>query len=296
MKLSVIVYASNNQDDLHKCIRTLNGQIGMEKGDVEILVIDDASRDRTPSIILNFEKELGILPFLKNVQTGFVSCVNEAHVHAKGKYLFVIRASDAVTHLRFFDIAVDELEKHKGASVFSGVTRMQNERSVSVGSEGMYAGRDGTTDNTFRSHFGLRESKLIDGKTFLDGFLSGKNELSQRASILRRSDLLKDKLINPKYNHLGMYFLCNIQGAKKAPIYSPNAFVIGKAPPNISLRETVMDYALAEGHMKKLASKGSVGAWAEWDIRARSMTVESEKPVVSQKPVFARQVKAFHTQ
>lgn len=293
MKLSVIVYSKNNQNDIYKCIQTIRGQT-FKREEVEVIMIDDASKDNTPNLIAGYESKYDVIPMLKNIETSLADCVNEAFEKCTGEYLYVIRACDIVSHLQFFDVAITALDRNPGCSTYSGLTRVHDSRGMFLRTEGMIEGKDGTSERYVTTRLGLRGHKIVEGGTFFEGFLKGWNEASERATIYRKSDIIRETLVLKQCKQTCLFFLANMQSSRRCMIFSPNSFVRGVDPSQeVPYSELSKEYKEAEVCLKKMKAKGSKEAWESWGKRVLMMKIEAEKPRVQQQPVFARQVATF---
>ncbi len=85
IRLSIIVPVHNNTRDLQECLATLRDQCGP---DSEIIVVDDASMDETPSIAARSGAR--VLRLAKN--SGPAAARNHGARHARGEILFFVDA------------------------------------------------------------------------------------------------------------------------------------------------------------------------------------------------------------
>lgn len=91
--LSVIVPCYQSQDYMEHCIKTLL----TGKDDVEILVIDDGSKDQTLSIAQKYESEFpDIVRAIHQENKGHGGALNTGIANAKGIYLKVVDSDDWV--------------------------------------------------------------------------------------------------------------------------------------------------------------------------------------------------------
>jgi GT2 family glycosyltransferase len=106
MLVSVIVPVYNNSKDLHECLSAL---IASSCRDTEILVVDDASTDETPSVGLRMG--VRVLRLAKN--SGPAAARNCGAAHARGDVLFfvdadVVLSPDAIQHVSLlFEVQPD---------------------------------------------------------------------------------------------------------------------------------------------------------------------------------------------
>lgn len=108
--LSIVVPSYNSQDYLNRCVDSL--LIGDE--DVEILIVDDGSKDRTAFIADEYEaKYPGIVRAIHKENGGHGSAVNAGLEHAKGLYFKVVDSDDWVKESAYREI-LDTLRKLAG--------------------------------------------------------------------------------------------------------------------------------------------------------------------------------------
>ena len=89
--LSITVPCYNSQEYMRKCIESL-----LSGGDeVEILVVDDGSSDRTLEIAQEYEKNYpGIVRAIHQENKGHGGAVNTGLAHATGLYFKVVDSDD----------------------------------------------------------------------------------------------------------------------------------------------------------------------------------------------------------
>jgi GT2 family glycosyltransferase len=94
--ISAVVLSFNSARYIEKCVRSL-AQSGIAAGGIEILVIENGSRDASPDILRGLERELGdtLRCFYLPGNTGTTVSRNLALREARGEYVVIID-SDAV--------------------------------------------------------------------------------------------------------------------------------------------------------------------------------------------------------
>lgn len=108
--LSIVVPSYNSQDYLERCVDSL--MIGDE--DVEVLIVDDGSTDRTGEIADAYEvKYPGIVRAIHKENGGHGSAVNTGLEQAKGLYFKVVDSDDWVKYSAFKQI-LDALRRLTG--------------------------------------------------------------------------------------------------------------------------------------------------------------------------------------
>ena len=108
--LSIVVPSYNSQDYLERCVDSL--LIGDE--DVEVLIVDDGSKDRTAEIADAYEaKYPGVVRAIHKENGGHGSAVNTGLEHAKGLYFKVVDSDDWVKYSAYKQI-LDTLRRLAG--------------------------------------------------------------------------------------------------------------------------------------------------------------------------------------
>lgn len=136
--ISVVAPAYNHERFIEKCLLSIASQ---NCENMELIVLDDCSRDGTRAVIRRILKEesfrrafsLGVtfIPHEKN--RGAHDTINEGLMRAKGKYLAVINTDDAFGdgHLR---LLLDACEREKSEFGFGGVRVVdEKDRPVTEG-------------------------------------------------------------------------------------------------------------------------------------------------------------------
>ncbi len=113
--LSVAIPSYNSENYLEKCVESL-----LPGGDrVEILIVNDGSKDRTAEIADEYEKKYpGIVRAIHQENKGHGGAVNTGLAHATGLYFKVVDSDDSV-NLDAYQKILDTLETltRKGESV-----------------------------------------------------------------------------------------------------------------------------------------------------------------------------------
>lgn len=136
--VSVIAPAYNHEKYIESCLRSIANQ---KCEDMELIVLDDCSKDRTPQIIRqllaqeSFQKAFSMgtkfIPHEKN--KGAHDTINEGLLMAKGKYLAVINTDDAFGENHLSGL-LDACERKNSEFAFGGVRVVdENDRPVNEG-------------------------------------------------------------------------------------------------------------------------------------------------------------------
>lgn len=108
-KVSVIVPVYNVQDYIEKCINSL---VNQTLQDIEIIIVNDGSKDSSVKIINQFIKQYPEkIIYLEKENGGLSDARNYAMSYAKGKYIAFLDADDYVefdTYEKMYEIAKNE--------------------------------------------------------------------------------------------------------------------------------------------------------------------------------------------
>lgn len=109
--LTVCVPSYNVERYLDRCITTLTDLRDITR--VEILIVNDGSKDQTPEIGAEFEKHYpGIVRVINKENGGHGSTINTALAQAKGKYFMVVDGDDWVDSRSLSDL-LDEVKERR---------------------------------------------------------------------------------------------------------------------------------------------------------------------------------------
>ena len=130
-RVSVIVPTYNFGDFLDATIESVLGQTF---GDLELLVLDNASTDQTPDVVGRFADPR--LCYVRNPENiGFAANVNQGFGLARGELLIVLGADD-VWAPEFLRRAVTHFDTHPGVSFVHGMAVWIDERGEAFGDSG----------------------------------------------------------------------------------------------------------------------------------------------------------------
>ena len=88
--VTVLIDTYNHERFIERAIRSVLEQ-DMPMDDVEILVVDDGSSDRTPEIVLQFEPRVRLI---RKVNGGQASAFNLGFAHARGAIISTLDGDD----------------------------------------------------------------------------------------------------------------------------------------------------------------------------------------------------------
>ena len=109
-KISVVMPLYKGGKYLHYSLRSIQNQ---KMKDIEIILIDDNSRDNTPLLIENYMKEDPRIKFIKNeVNRKVLYSKSMATLNSKGKYIIQLDQDDIFIRDDLFDFLYEEAEKN----------------------------------------------------------------------------------------------------------------------------------------------------------------------------------------
>ena len=95
MDLSIVIPCYNSEKYLNSCLKSVCDQIQNKK--IEVLIVDDASKDKTSQIINSYKKKVKFIEIFKNKKNSGVSVSrNLALRKAKGKYILFLDSDDEI--------------------------------------------------------------------------------------------------------------------------------------------------------------------------------------------------------
>ena len=171
--LTVTVPCYNSQDYMEKCIDSLLQ--GGEK--VEIIIIDDGSKDRTGAIADAYAQQYpSIVKVVHQENGGHGEGINQGVAHATGKYFKVVDSDDVVSEdFPAFLQALEQCDQQGGVDLF--VTNY------------FYVHTDGVGDRSINYSNALPEGKIFgwkDTKAFKMHQLLTIHSCTFRTELMRR--------------------------------------------------------------------------------------------------------------
>lgn len=114
MNISIIIPNYNGEELLKKNLpKVFEAAKEYKDGEVEIVVVDDASTDASASVISNFQSQISNFKFIKNVQNlGFSSTVNRG-VREVGKEVVILLNTDVAPEKEFIKPLVKHFDNEK---------------------------------------------------------------------------------------------------------------------------------------------------------------------------------------
>jgi len=109
-KISVIITVYNGQGYLKPALRSIQNQ---DFKDIEIIIIDDCSKDDSLNLIRNLKKEDPRIRLIQNKKNkGILYSKTKGILNAKGKYLLILDMDDIYTAKDAFSTLYEEAERN----------------------------------------------------------------------------------------------------------------------------------------------------------------------------------------
>lgn len=176
--VSVILPVHNDEATLSSCLESLLNQTYK---DLEIIAIDDYSKDSSHRILKSYKKRDSRLKLFKNVKHyGSTVTLNRALTHAKGQFIAFMQPSDTCT--------IDRI-KRQVAMFF------QNPKIVAAGTQCVFTDETGKTQE--KSAFPITHEEIIH--TPVNGVT-----MQYETALINRFRIPKDLL---KFSHTKTNFL-----------------------------------------------------------------------------------------
>ena len=108
MMVSVLICVYNDELRIERAIRSCISQTGIDKDDMELIIVDDGSTDSTPQILEDVRQTYGSLFHITivtlSVNVGLGKACNEGIRKSKGRYLVRVDSDDYVSeHFLFIE-------------------------------------------------------------------------------------------------------------------------------------------------------------------------------------------------
>ena len=110
--ISVIVCAYNHDKWIERCVRSIKNQSIINKNEVEIIIVDDGSKDNTSSVVSNLREFAGIKIIRNKKNLGLPKSINIAIRAALGRYIVRVDSDDYVSR-NFLYISKLFLDKNR---------------------------------------------------------------------------------------------------------------------------------------------------------------------------------------
>ncbi len=100
-KISVVIPVCNVEQYLKECVESVLNQT---LKDIEVICVDDGSKDNSLDILRSYEKEDGRVKVIAKQNTGYGNSVNIGIMHCKGTYISIIESDDFIDSHMYEDL------------------------------------------------------------------------------------------------------------------------------------------------------------------------------------------------
>lgn len=97
VEISVIVCSFNHAKWIERCIRSLLNQCFIEKKILEIVIVNDSSKDNTLEVLEKFKKYKNIIIINNKKNIGLPRSINQAMRISSGRYLMRVDSDDYIS-------------------------------------------------------------------------------------------------------------------------------------------------------------------------------------------------------
>ena len=133
MEVSFIIPAYNAEKTIVRCIDSILCQ--SQNSDIEIIVVDDGSEDKTQNIVRNLSKEIYNLRYLRKVNGGVSSARNYGLKYAKGKWIMFVDSDDELKQ-NLLSSLLQSTERND--LIIAGIEVIRNSGTEKVSHKGRY--------------------------------------------------------------------------------------------------------------------------------------------------------------
>ena len=180
--LSVIVPVYNVEGYLAKSLQSI---LDARIDDMEILVINDGSKDNSEEIALKFQKKYpNIIRYIKQENHGLGNVRNVGLKEAKGKYIASIDSDDTI-NINFFTDAEEYMNKNVDMIIYDWLTVTDKEKYPTAALDYIYIGKNRYRGILYTTIMPSQCNKII------------KKELYDRLKINYIEDKYEDLSTNP---------------------------------------------------------------------------------------------------
>lgn len=224
--LTIAIPTYNRAECLELCLEQLAGQAQRIGRDVELLISDNASTDRTPEVVAHFTSQLPICSLRNHENIGADANFMQCYRRASGKYLLILADDDLLLD-GALDRVISELEKRD-----YGVVHLRSYSFTrDFRAEGPVMCRDAAPPTIYIDHRRFVERvnvmltfisgnivnrQLVDSCLDIDSFLeTNLVQMSWTLSALLRAEknlYIEQPCIAAKAENTGGYRLCTVFG------------------------------------------------------------------------------------
>lgn len=117
LKVSVITVCRNAENVIEK---TISSVVGQTYGNIEYIIVDGASRDKTMEIVTRYA-EKGNIQYITEPDQGIYDAMNKGIRMSTGDYLEFLNAGDALINHNVIEKVVDEITECRADIVYGNI-------------------------------------------------------------------------------------------------------------------------------------------------------------------------------
>ena len=208
--ISVIVCTYNHGKWIERCIRSIRNQENINNNELEIIIVNDASKDASKKVLKNFKNINGIKIIENKKNLGLPKSINLALRQSLGRYIVRVDSDDYVSRNFLFlsrlflnmnreyqAVAVDYLKVTDSEKIIKKVNCFKEEIACGI----MFRKESLFDIGLYNEKFSMREGHELK-KRFLKKFKLGRlefplykyrqhsNNRTKKKSVLKRYDML----------------------------------------------------------------------------------------------------------
>lgn len=113
-KLSIIVPVYNREKSIERCIKSIMNQTYTN---IEIIIVDDGSKDNTPKICKELQKKDKRIKYIQQKNSGVAEARNTGLVESSGNYIGFVDSDDYIEK-NMYETLITEMESSKSDIAF----------------------------------------------------------------------------------------------------------------------------------------------------------------------------------
>lgn len=216
MKLTIVLTVFNKEKYLRCALDSLLAQTDVEKGEYEVLVVNDGSEDGSAAIIEGYVHSNPLIRVLTQKNQGLSMARNNGTEKAKGDYVWYVDADDIISPVSVRKIC-DAMNSHPDVipiyAETKGIEKIRNDVPVSA-----KTGKDILLSNKWQScgvFYIIRRSFLLEnGLKFMPGIYHEDSEFTPRLLYTAESVVVIPEILYTVIHE--PYSITQIPRAKRA--------------------------------------------------------------------------------
>ena len=220
MKYSIIIPVYNAEKYLDDCLKSV---LSENRDDIEIIAVDDGSRDKSPMILKQWKKTDSRLKVISQKNSGVSAARNNGILSASGKWILFVDSDDYFLDSPFekFDRLIED---YPNCKLFIYNTSLEKEINIESDREELMLATLGVKE-TKRQYSEILFLATVWGKLYNTEMLKKQNLCFDTELVMGEDmffnmqvELLIDKIVT--FNHNFYYYRPNQNSASKG--FNPN--------------------------------------------------------------------------